>query len=141
MKIKCKAMCVFRHNGSILLLQGKDSKTGAKYSRPLGGSIEFGELSSETIVREVKEEISADISDVKFLGVLENVFDFEGKKHHEIDFIYDATFNDPDYYKKETIIGEEGDGRELIAYWKKIDSFTNSDDSLVPEGLLDLITK
>jgi len=134
-------MCVFRHNGSILLLEGKDSITTAKYSRPLGGSIEFGELSSETVVREIKEEISADISDVKFLGVLENVFDFEGKKHHEIVFIYDATFNDPDFYNKETIIGEEADGAEIIAYWKKIDSFPNSDDRLVPEGLLDLLTK
>lgn len=140
MNIKCKAMCVFFNEGTILVQEGIDTHSGSSYYRPLGGSIEFGEYSRETIIREIKEEISAEITLPVFLGVLENVFLFEGEQCHEIIFIYDARFADNRLYNKESIYGLEADGSEIVGVWKKLDQF-DSDTRLVPAGLAELLSQ
>ncbi|PZO45174.1 MAG: NUDIX hydrolase [Pseudanabaena frigida] len=139
-KIRCKAMCVCSYQESILVAWGEDPRNGATFYRPLGGSIEFGETSQSAIVREIKEEIGADITDVKLLGVLESLFEFEGKRCHEVVFIYDAELVDKNLYAEKTIIGRETDGSEIIATWQKLDYFA-AKERLVPEGLFDLLTR
>jgi 8-oxo-dGTP pyrophosphatase MutT (NUDIX family) len=140
MRIKCKAMCVFRNKGSILVQKEADKYNNAIFYRPLGGAIEFGEKSQETVIREIKEEISADITGIRFLGVLENVFVYEREQCHEIVFIYDARFREEELYDKEEIRGEEVDGQEIIGMWKKIGYF-EEENRLVPEGLINLLAK
>jgi 8-oxo-dGTP pyrophosphatase MutT (NUDIX family) len=139
-KIRCKAMCVCSYQESILVASGEDPQNGATFYRPLGGSIEFGETSQSAIVREIKEEIGADIIDVKLLGVLESLFEFEGKRCHEVVFIYDAELVDEKLYAQKTIIGQETDGSEISATWQKLDYFV-AQGRLVPEGLFDLLTR
>ncbi|MBD2175812.1 NUDIX domain-containing protein [Pseudanabaena sp. FACHB-1998] len=139
-KIGCKAMCVCSYKESILVARGEDSQNGAIFYRPLGGSIEFGETSQNAIIREIKEEIGADLIDVKLLGVLESLFDFEGERGHEVVFIYDAQLVDKKLYAEKTIIGQETDGSEIVATWQKLDYFV-AQGRLVPEGLLDLLTR
>lgn len=41
--------------------EGKHSKGEGIYYRPIGGTIEFGERSDETLIREFKEELGVDI--------------------------------------------------------------------------------
>lgn len=140
MRIKCKAMCVFAHEGMILVQKEVDAYTGSTYYRPLGGSIEFGEKSEETLIREINEEISADITDLRQLGVLENIFWYEGNRCHQIVFIYDARFKDIQLYGRDTINGQEADGSEIIGMWKRMEYF-DEERRLVPEGLIDLMAK
>ena len=139
-KIRCKAICVFSHQESILVACSQDPQHGATFYRPLGGSIEFGETSQEATIREIKEELGADIIDVKLLGVLESLFEFEGEHFHEVVFIYDAKFVDVKLYTEETIIGQETDGLEIIATWQRLDYFVEQ-GRLVPDGLFDLLTR
>ncbi len=139
-EIKCKAMCVFIHEGSILVAKGEDPQNGASFYRPLGGSIEFGERSQDAIVREIKEEILADITETKLLGVLESLFGYASQHWHELVFIYDAKFVDTGLYTQEKILGQETDGLEILATWEKIDCFLEQ-KRLVPEGLFDLLTE
>ncbi len=51
---------------------------GETYYRPLGGSIEFGEKSAHTVIREFKEKLHTEIEIINYLGCLENVFHLDG---------------------------------------------------------------
>jgi 8-oxo-dGTP pyrophosphatase MutT (NUDIX family) len=65
---------------------------------PVGGGIDFGETSEQAVRREVKEEINADIQDLKLLGLVENLFTCSGIEGHEIIFIYEANFADQQFF-------------------------------------------
>ncbi|WP_397376708.1 NUDIX domain-containing protein [Paenibacillus sp. p3-SID867] len=40
----------------------------------VGGTVEYGESSKETIIREVREELNAEIQEPKLKFVIENLF-------------------------------------------------------------------
>jgi len=88
MHIKIKALCLFRHQDKVLLSYGYDPAKDETYLRPIGGGIEFGEMSTHAIAREVLEEIQQQICKPQLLGVLENLFTFDGQQGHEIVFVY-----------------------------------------------------
>ena len=70
-RIRALAICVFRHNGRILVAEGVDPcKGGQVFYRPLGGGIEFGEYAKQTLVRELREELDAEITALRFLRAL-----------------------------------------------------------------------
>jgi 8-oxo-dGTP pyrophosphatase MutT (NUDIX family) len=130
---------VFRHDDQILVAEGYDPTKRETFYRPLGGSIEFGEHSRACIIREIKEEIGADITDVTYIGALENIFAFDGKPGHEIVMVYDARFTDDSLYQRETIEGRESDGTEFAAVWKPLSYFRTGGPPLYPEGVLKLL--
>jgi ADP-ribose pyrophosphatase YjhB (NUDIX family) len=53
-----------------------------------GGRCEFGESSETAIRREVREELNTDCTVETLLWVVENFFQHEGKRYHEISFYY-----------------------------------------------------
>ena len=77
--IRTIAICVFRNGDRILVAEGVDSIKQEHFYRPLGGMIEFGERSDESIRRELMEEINAEVSDLRYLGLLENIFVYEAE--------------------------------------------------------------
>ena len=134
------AICVFSNDGRILVFRGYDSVKEDYFCRPLGGSIEFGEHSRDAVVREIREELGAEIDDVRLLGTLENVFTVDGQAGHEFVQVYDAGLVDRSLYEKEALDAVEDDGGgPFKAYWRSLDSFANGGDRLVPEGLLELM--
>jgi 8-oxo-dGTP pyrophosphatase MutT (NUDIX family) len=132
-KINVKAYCVFRHETRILVFEGFDSADNLLFYRPLGGSVEPGETSKEAIKREILEELGEEIENVKLLGVLEEIFMYEGKPGHEVIFIYDAEFVDKTMYEKPSMTAVEGNGEVLKVYWKDLTFF--NDHLLVPVEL------
>ena len=88
--IRALAICIFSHNGKILVFEGHDPLKDEIFYRPLGGGIEFGEHSEETVHRELMEEISAEVKDLVYLGTLENIYVFDGEPGHEIVQVYDG---------------------------------------------------
>ena len=80
-----RGVCV--RDGKVLLCRAK----GGKSSYLPGGHIEFGETGAEALVREVKEELGVDSQAGRFLGVIENSFIQKGKKHAEINLVYELT--------------------------------------------------
>lgn len=135
------AICVFRHQNRILVIEAYDHIKNEKYYRPLGGGIEFGEHSSVAIEREIKEEIGAEICNLSFLGSVENIFEVNGRPGHEFVQVYDAEFIEQKFYTMESIEGYEANGSELQVIWKDIAFFKNGKTPLYPTGLLELLEK
>jgi 8-oxo-dGTP pyrophosphatase MutT (NUDIX family) len=142
-RIRPLAICVFRHHDHILVMEGYDPLKDEYFYRPLGGGIEFGEPSTETICRELMEEINVEVDrqSLKYLGTLENIFIFNGKPGHEIVLIYDGSLKERGLYDRATIVGREADGEEFRAIWKNISEFGAGRKILYPTGLLEMLTK
>ncbi|MDP4086324.1 MAG: NUDIX domain-containing protein [Bacillota bacterium] len=137
--IRPLVICLFKNKDSILVAEGFDSVKKEHFYRPIGGGIEFGESSSDALKREVKEEIRAVITDLKYLGMIESIFAFNGEVGHEIVMVYDAKFIDAEFYRKSTFMGKEDDGTPFKLFWKPISEFQSGNLRLVPENLLNLI--
>src|SRR3989338_5246664 len=89
MPIIVKAMLIVRNGDKLLFSRGFDTVKREAFLRPLGGHVEFGETGAKTIRREMKEELGCGVKKVKFLSVIENLFVYNGKKGHEIIFVYE----------------------------------------------------
>ena len=138
-QIRAIATCIFKKNDSILVCEGFDEFNHEYYYRPIGGGIEYGETSSNALKREVYEEIGAKITNVKFLGAIENIFTYNGDLGHEIVFVYDAEFVDKSFYERPSFMGCEDNGVPFKLYWKPICDFKNGKILLVPKELLNLL--
>lgn len=53
-----------------------------------GGHIDFGEGSKQALIRELKEELGVSVKKCSFIGVAENMYEEEGRKHHEINLVF-----------------------------------------------------
>jgi ADP-ribose pyrophosphatase YjhB (NUDIX family) len=135
--LRVKAVCVFTNEDRILAIEGHDPTKGQSFWVPIGGRVEFGETSQEAIAREVEKELSAEITELRLLGVLENIFTFDGNDAHEIVSVYDARFADPSMYRQDRIEGIE-ENLPFTAHW--IDPYAPADGRpLYPHGLTDLL--
>ncbi|PCR93082.1 NUDIX hydrolase [Pseudomonas fluorescens] len=137
-RIRALALCVFQHNGKILVNRFHDPVADQTFYRPIGGGIEFGETSREAIVREVQEELGLSMKDLRLLGTLESLFVYNGKPGHEMVQVYDARFEDAQVYEQLQIVGHESDGAPFTASWQDNSSFTEQ-SPLVPVGLQALL--
>ena len=141
-QIRPLAICLFSHNNKILVSEEHDPTKGETFYRPLGGGIEFGEHSSETIHRELMEEIGAEVKDLVYLGTLENIFVFDGTPGHEIVQVYDGALVESGLYQQAVISGYEAEvNLSMKVIWKSLDEFGPGKSILYPEGLLDLVLR
>jgi 8-oxo-dGTP pyrophosphatase MutT (NUDIX family) len=141
-QIRPLAICVFRHRDRILVAEGYDPVKQQAFYRPLGGGIEFGERSEETICREVMEELHVEVvpGSLKYLGAVENIFTFNGTPGHEIVLVYDGLLKDSELYDRAVIIGQEVDmGESFTAIWKSLNEFSVGKSILYPTGLLEML--
>ncbi|MBE1556469.1 NUDIX hydrolase [Sporosarcina limicola] len=138
-RYRASSLCIIRKTDSILLEQFPDEH-GVITFRPVGGTIEYGEDSKSAVIREVKEEINQDIIDTKLLGIIENIFSYNGEVGHEFDFIYEAKLLYTNVYEQDVIQGVEGENK-YIAVWKRLADFKdNPKFKLVPDGLYEMLT-
>jgi len=141
-RIRPLAICVFRYNDRILVAEGYDSVKDQYFYRPLGGGIEFGEPSVETICRELMEELKVDVDkdSLRYLGAVENIFTFNGTSGHEIVLIYDGALKESGLYEQAVILGQEANGEDIHAVWKDLDEFRDGKSILYPTGLIEMLT-
>ena len=81
-----------------------------------GGRIKIGESSIEALKREVKEEMG-----------IENFFDANEKKYHEILFINQVEFEDQEDKKIDYNLKTVEPGKTLIFEWVELDDLKNID--------------
>jgi len=128
--IRPNALTIIKKGESILAQKGSD-KDGKVFYRLLGGGIEFGELAPGALKREIKEELGATIINERFLCVIENIFEFNGKPGHEITFLFQADLSEESLYlqKEIKIIDKE----DSYAEWVDIQNIKNGGIILYPQ--------
>jgi ADP-ribose pyrophosphatase YjhB (NUDIX family) len=129
-----KAMAVIRRprDGALLVSESPEPL----FQRPLGGHVEFGEYAADTIHREFLEEIDQVVTDVRLLGVLENIFGWRGGTEHEVVFIFAAAFLDEAAYEiEEQLIRDDTEPKNRVI-WRAADA---DSPPLYPAGLSELI--
>jgi len=136
--VKVKAVCSFGHADRLLVIENVERDTGHTTCKLPGGTVELGETTYDCIVREIREELDAEIRNVDRLGVIEYVFQTNGQLRHQIVFVYQATFDDPSFYAAGSLRVREGK-KELTASWKPFGEFGDGKTLLRPQGLLNLL--
>lgn len=132
------AICLFSHDRRILVRCVDGNQFDHGFYRPIGGGVEFGERSESAVRREVREELGEEISQLRFVAAIENIFTWSGQLGHEIVFVYDGTFADASLYRRSEIRGHESDGAEFCARWVSASELTRS-NPLVPTELKDIL--
>jgi len=146
-KIRPIAVCIVIEGGNILVQEGFDHVKNEVFYRPLGGKIKFGELGSMTVVRELFEEIEAELHDIRYLGTLESIFTYNGDDGHEIVLIFSGKIINLNLFPDQTIMRYESDGEPIKAVWLPLTTFIEYDRNfhnnrkplLYPDGLTNII--
>jgi 8-oxo-dGTP pyrophosphatase MutT (NUDIX family) len=123
----------------ILVAEYFDPSKQQVFYRPLGGAIEFGERGADALAREMREELGAQVQDLRYLTTFENIFVYNGRRGHEIVLVYEGEFADPTYYKQSRLPGKEDDDTPLAVVWKPLTFFQKGSAPLYPDGLLEFL--
>lgn len=140
-QVRPVVICLFSRDGSILVVEGRDPRREELLYRPLGGEIRFGEYSQAALIREVREELEAEISQPRYLGTLESMFSYDGQPGHELVLVYDAAFVDPVMYDRSEFSFCEDNLFTFRAMWKPLADFYGGSCQLYPVGLVELLQK
>lgn len=109
------------------------------YHRLIGGSVEFGETHRDAVLREVREELGATVHRLEYLGVVENIFQMDGRLGHEIVFLYTGRLDPEPAPGGASLI--ESDGAVVPVVWRPFDDadvglplYPTNADSWVPRS-------
>ncbi|QTL98615.1 NUDIX domain-containing protein [Iocasia frigidifontis] len=128
--IRVTTLGLARRQDEILVTEGVDALADTHFYRFPGGGVEFWETSEEALKREFMEELNAEILSANYLCKIENIFEFEGEKKHEIILIYEVKLPNEYYEKEEMILNENGAiGKAL---WIDKHEFLNEEKILYP---------
>lgn len=81
-----------------------------------GGTAEIGESSTDTLIREMKEETDAEIEVLRHLWTVENFLTFEGRDWHEIGVYYLMQMPDDFPFASETIVHRVRDAKNDLEF-------------------------
>jgi len=136
---RCIAICYIQDGSRIFVGDGFDPKKNKKFYRPLGGGVEWQETAEDAVAREFREEMGADLKELKFETIFENMFTFDGRDGHEIVLVFSAQFTDPKIYQKKVIPCVEDNGMKFNGLWIDVNE-RECDFAVYPEGLLEYIS-
>lgn len=122
---------------NVVLLEEQEDEDRFYY-RPIGGKIEFGEKSEETLIREFKEELGVEIDIIRYVSCIENIFKIGENLGHEITQIYLAEFMDKTLYEQDTFTVTERT-KISCAKWIPIKDLISGGKVVYPTGLTDLL--
>ncbi|HEY9623347.1 MAG TPA: NUDIX hydrolase [Crinalium sp.] len=137
-QIRVLALGIIQDGDRIFISEGYDPTTQQTFYRALGGGVDFGETSLDALQREFIEEIQAELTNIHYLGCLENLFVFNGEPGHELLQLFRCDFADPKFYQLDSLTFQEGD-RSKTALWVEIERFRSGELRLVPEQFLNYV--
>ena len=137
--IRVKAMLIAPNaegTAHAVSLNTATTENPAGYHRLIGGGVEFGETHEAAIRREVDEELSAAIRELRFLGSIENIFQMDGVIGHEVVFVYTGRLDPEPALRGATLT--ESDGSVVPVIWRPL---ADDDEQLpvYPHGALRLL--
>ena len=99
-KLNIRVGAVIIHNNKILTHKNINKD---HYCLP-GGRVEIGENSEEAIKREIYEELGKKVEITRYISTIENFFEMENKKYHEIMFVHNVEFKNEEDKKIDYIL-------------------------------------
>lgn len=117
----------------ILLSESFDSVRALSFYRAIGGGIEFGEHADHALKREFREELEVEIDQCLLLGVIENIFEFEGQPGHEYAHVFVVQSAELDAIPLDAELTVLDEGSPV----RWVDKTT--DRPIFPEGVLGLL--
>jgi ADP-ribose pyrophosphatase YjhB (NUDIX family) len=135
--IRTVAVAICRSGDRLLVERGHDPVNGLQFSRAIGGKVEFGELALAALRREWREEFGLELDNVTAVGVLQNIFMYEGRPGHEIVFAHVAQPVDAWVYALDQWESTDTDGRRHVATWMTPAQLRER--PLLPAGLIELL--
>ena len=132
-RLNIRATGIIIHNNKLLVHKDRNLNHYAL----LGGRIAIGESSKDTIIREFKEETGKEVEVIGYVGTVENFFEADSYKYHEIMFIYQLEFvNEEDKKIEDTIKNIEGN--DYLQYeWLDLEKLEK--EPLKPEEIKQVI--
>ena len=126
-------------NGHVLVEEGFDHVRNLNFYRAIGGGIEFGETAEAALRREFREELGCELESATLLGVIENLFEFEGAAGHEVAHIFSVTSSvlSAMALDDETMVLDTGSS----VRWVPIGALTPGRPPLFPEGATDHLAR
>lgn len=121
-------------DGHVLVLHGRDAVKDQAFFRAIGGGIEFGETAEAAVRREFVEELGVALERVHLLGVIENIFDYEGEPGHEIAHVFGVASVHLDALPLDARLHILDEGSPVE--WIPISAL---DRPLYPDGVLELL--
>ncbi|GAA1881554.1 NUDIX hydrolase [Pseudonocardia ailaonensis] len=97
-------MAVVRRGDEMLASLGSDPSDGREFYRLLGGGVDFGETGEQALRREFREELGAELDDVRSLGVVENIFTWNAAPGHEVVLMFSARLRDAGLYDRDDLV-------------------------------------
>jgi 8-oxo-dGTP pyrophosphatase MutT (NUDIX family) len=137
-QIRVLALGLIRDGDRTFLSEGYDPVKQQSFYRALGGGVDFGESSYDALKREFMEELQAELTNIKYLGCIENLFTFNGKAGHELLQLYQCDFVDSKFYQLEQIEFAEGEYKKT-ALWMDIKQCKSGELRIVPEQFLEYL--
>lgn len=95
-----------------------------------GGHVEFEETMQEALKRELYEEMEAKLIVSQFIGSIENIFEQDSVKKHEVSFVFHV-----DIDLREVVSKEE----HISFYWLTYQEFIEA--NILPPAMKDAIIK
>ena len=132
-KLNVRSAGVMIHNGKILVHRSINSDHYAL----IGGRVEIGENSADTIKREIKEELGKNIKITGYISTIENFFEMKGSKYHEIMFVHKIEFTNEDDKKIEYTM-KNIEGKDYLQY-ECIEINKNHEYTLLPIAVKEVV--
>ena len=137
--IRAKVIGIARKENRILVCEVLNDHGVLKGWCPLGGGVEFGEMSENALKREISEELGCNIVISGEPMVFESIFEHHGYKGHEIIFAFQISLDAAQIYAKERFQIYESNGRTHWVQWVPIEKFQSGEAILFPNALLNRI--
>lgn len=116
-KLNVRAAGIIIHNNKVLTHRNINSN----HYTFIGGRVEIGEDSASTVKREIEEEVGKEVEIIEHGGVIENFFEMQGTKYHEMLFMHRAEFVDEEDQKIEYTL-KNRESKDYLQYeWIDID--------------------
>ena len=132
-KLNVRAAGIIIHNNKVLLHRNINENHYAL----IGGRVEIGENSADTVKREIKEELGKDIEITGYISTIENFFEMEGSKYHEIMFVHKIEFTNEEDKKIEYTM-KNVEGKDYLKYeWIDLDRI--DEYPLLPKAIKEVL--
>jgi len=133
-----RAAGIVLHNGHVLL---QNTERDHGYAFP-GGSVAFGETNAETLAREFREELGAEIKVGPLRWVEENFFCWNNTQYQQICLTYAVELtNEIPMEGRFRCLEIRTGGNQVWFTWLPIERLRDSDITVYPHDAADLLTK